>query len=119
ALQSIDTELNICIDSDDYMPDNAVEIILNFWKNNGGPDFAGIIGLDKYENGKLIGNKFPADLKTSGFAVLFERHKIKRDKKTENRADLRKKYFPFPKVNSDRLPDLSYLDLVINQEKKY
>lgn len=33
AYENIDTELNVCIDSDDYMPDDAVEIILDEWKN--------------------------------------------------------------------------------------
>ena len=30
AYRNIDTELNTCIDSDDYMPDDAVETIVNF-----------------------------------------------------------------------------------------
>ena len=32
AYEKIDTELNVCIDSDDYMPDDAVEKIVSFWK---------------------------------------------------------------------------------------
>ena len=32
AYEIIDTELNVCIDSDDYMPDDAVEKIVSFWK---------------------------------------------------------------------------------------
>ena len=31
AYELIDTELNVCIDSDDYMPDDAVEKIVLFW----------------------------------------------------------------------------------------
>ena len=30
AYENIDTELNVCIDSDDYMPDDAVEKIIRF-----------------------------------------------------------------------------------------
>ena len=33
AYENINTELNTCIDSDDYMPDDAVEKILNCWKS--------------------------------------------------------------------------------------
>ena len=32
AISHIETELCVCIDSDDYMPDDAVEKILSFWK---------------------------------------------------------------------------------------
>ena len=35
AYRLIDTELNTCIDSDDYIPDDAVEKIVNFWKEHG------------------------------------------------------------------------------------
>ena len=35
AYELIDTELNVCIDSDDFMPDNAVELIVNFWDKYG------------------------------------------------------------------------------------
>ena len=31
AYANIDTELNVCIDSDDMLADNAVELILNKW----------------------------------------------------------------------------------------
>ena len=33
AYESIDTELNVCIDSDDYMTDDAVEKIINSGRN--------------------------------------------------------------------------------------
>ena len=46
AIANIDTELCVCIDSDDFMPDDAVEKILSFWEKNGSPEVAGIVGLD-------------------------------------------------------------------------
>ena len=45
AYELIDTELNVCIDSDDYMPDDAVEKIIPFWKKYGSDKVSGIIGL--------------------------------------------------------------------------
>lgn len=48
AYANIDSDLSICIDSDDYMPDDAVEKILNCWENcqelHG--EICGIEGLD-------------------------------------------------------------------------
>ena len=60
-----DTELNVCIDSDDYMPDDAVEHIINTWNMcKDDKEIAGIAGLDVYENSKeVIGTKFPEGLK--------------------------------------------------------
>ena len=43
AYELIDTELNVCIDSDDYMPDDAVEKILKFWDKNKSDNIAGIV----------------------------------------------------------------------------
>lgn len=49
AFQNIQTELCVCIDSDDYMPDNAVEIIISKWKSlseGERKEVCGIVGLD-------------------------------------------------------------------------
>ena len=46
ALEYIDTELNVCVDSDDYMPVDAVEIIKEEWNKINDSKIAGIIGLD-------------------------------------------------------------------------
>lgn len=42
AYENIDTELNVCIDSDDYMTDDAIEKIVKFWEKNGEDKYAGI-----------------------------------------------------------------------------
>ena len=52
AYELIDTELNVCIDSDDYMPDDAVEKIINFLGKYGSDKVSGIIGLDAYTDGQ-------------------------------------------------------------------
>lgn len=49
AYQTIQTELCVCIDSDDYMPDDAVEKILENWKGLNEDErkkYCGIVGLD-------------------------------------------------------------------------
>lgn len=62
AYRNIETELNICIDSDDYMPDNTVETIHSFWEIYGSEELAGMIGLDETKDGKIIGTTFPEDI---------------------------------------------------------
>ena len=51
AAELMDTEICVCIDSDDYMPDDAVEIINKFWNEHRSDKLAGFIGLD-YNEGK-------------------------------------------------------------------
>lgn len=70
AIENIDTELCVCIDSDDFMPDNAVELILNFWDKFGSDEYAGIVGLDFNLDGKVIGDPLP-NQKTVNLIDLF------------------------------------------------
>ena len=63
AIARIETELCVCIDSDDFMPDDAIEKILSFWEEHGCDDYAGIVGLDFDLDGKVIGDPLP-DQKT-------------------------------------------------------
>lgn len=61
AYATITTELCVCVDSDDYMPDDAVEKIVKKWKTRpGDKDYCGILGLDfNVVDGKPIGGFFP------------------------------------------------------------
>lgn len=64
AYATILTELCVCIDSDDFMPDDAVEKITNFWKENGSNKYCGIEGLDfDINTNQPIGGYFSEDLK--------------------------------------------------------
>lgn len=64
AYATIRTELCVCIDSDDFMPDDAVEKIKTLWKENGSEKYCGILGLDFDINTMLpIGGYFPSKLK--------------------------------------------------------
>lgn len=92
AYELIDTELNVCIDSDDYMPDDAVEKILNFWEQNKSEELAGLAGLDANLDGTIIGTRFPDRIKSSTLFDLYHKHSIKGDKKLVYRSELTRKY---------------------------
>ena len=63
AYATIQTELCVCIDSDDYMPDDAVEKILKCWHERGGEKYAGLLGLDyNIATKAFIGGTFPEAL---------------------------------------------------------
>jgi len=97
AYSVIQTELCVCIDSDDFMPDDAVEKIIYHWKNRLclSPKFVdcfcGVVGLDYYLSSKKpIGGTFPAGIKY-GF---LEDLKHRGDSKQVMRTDLMKKVSP-------------------------
>ncbi|MCR5043463.1 MAG: glycosyltransferase family 2 protein [Bacteroidaceae bacterium] len=64
AYATIQTELCVCIDSDDFMPDDAVETIVKRWTGKPrGKEYCGIVGLDfNVVDGKPIGGFFSGHL---------------------------------------------------------
>lgn len=116
AYELIETELNICIDSDDYLADNAVEKITTFWRKEGGSHYAGIVGLDAAPSGEVIGTFMPGNLKKSTLTGLYERHKVKGDKKLVYRSELTKQFPPYPIFHGEKYCPLSYKYILIDQE---
>lgn len=95
AYATIQTELCVCIDSDDYMPDDAVEKIVDYWRLNGSLQYAGILGLDyNIATKELIGGKFPEGLKEVYFYDLTLKNLHAGDTKPVMRTDLMKQVAP-------------------------
>lgn len=116
AYELIDTELNTCIDSDDFMPDDAVEKILSKWKAEGNSDVAGIIGLDAYKDGTLVGTQIPQHLKTAKLNDLYTKYGVRGDKKVVLRTDVVKKYPPYPLYEGEKLVPLGTLYRMIDAD---
>lgn len=107
AYEVIDTELNVCIDSDDYMTDNAVEIINEYWRENKSKELAGFGALNLFENREVIGTKFPETLKSSKYFDIYKLHKVKGDKKFIYRTELIKQN-PYPVFEGEKYVGLDY-----------
>ncbi|MCW9130900.1 glycosyltransferase family 2 protein [Bacillus paramycoides] len=115
AYEMIETELNVCIDSDDYMPDDAVEKILSFWSSYGSDEVSGIIGLDLYTDGKTIGSRLPENLKRSTLFDLYNKHSVTGDKKLVYRTELTKRY-PYPIFKNEKYVGLAYKYYMLDQQ---
>ncbi len=115
AYERINTELNVCIDSDDYMPDDAVEKILSFWKKYGSNNVSGIIGLDSDSSNQLIGSTLPGHIKSSTLFDLHYRHGVTGDKKLVYRTELTRKY-PYPIFHNEKYVGLAYKYYMLDQE---
>ena len=114
AYELIDTELNVCIDSDDFMPDNAVELIVNFWDKYGCDKYSGIVSLDNDNKGHIIGTSLPNKKSTK----LYEFYDMggKGDKNLIYRTDIIRKYPPYPEFEGEKFVPLSYKYLLIDQD---
>ena len=115
AYRNIHTELNTCIDSDDYMPDDAVETIINFWKAHGSDRYAGIIGLDCTENGNIIGTSFLEGMTETTLNGFYAKGG-KGDKKLVYRTDVIKQYPEYPIFEGEKYVGLAYKYMLIDQD---
>lgn len=117
AYKNITTELNICIDSDDYMPIDAVENIITFWKNNKDNKYAGFIGLDQREDGSIIGSSFPSEMHETTLMDFYTKGGSG-DKKLVYRTDVIKQYPEYPLFEGERYVGLAYKYMLIDQDYK-
>ena len=113
AYSYIDTPLNTCIDSDDYLPLNGVELIMEKWHNMDQNKYAGIVGLDAYESGVIIGDRFNTSTTT---IEEFYNSGGKGDKKIVYRTDIVKKYPKYPLFKGENYVGLGTLYLMIDKD---
>ena len=116
AYANIDTLLNTCIDSDDWMPDDAVEKILTFWREKGSDKYAGLVGLDANINGQIIGSPFPEDLEHTTLRHYYEHLNGSGDKKLVYRTEVIKKYPPYPIFEGEHYVGLGSLYNMIGED---
>ncbi len=117
AYENIHTELNVCIDSDDCMGENAVALILEKWESVKERGYAGLIGLDADFDGKVIGAGFPANLQETTLSGYYAAGGSG-DKKLVYRTDVIKRYPPYPTFAGEKNVALAYKYTLIDQDYK-
>jgi glycosyltransferase involved in cell wall biosynthesis len=117
AYENIETELNVCIDSDDCLAPGAVEKIIQRWNEVKDKDYAGLIGLDSDLDGNLIGTGFPDEMEETTVMGYYAAGGSG-DKKLVYRTDLMKKYPPYPVFEGERYVALAYKYRLIDQDYK-
>ena len=73
GVELCDTELFVCVDSDDYLVEDAVENIVEIWDNRKRDDLAGLVGY-KGQNSRetMQGESFPAQVEESTLGGLYK-----------------------------------------------
>jgi glycosyltransferase involved in cell wall biosynthesis len=119
AYKNMTTKLNVCIDSDDFMPNNAIENIINVWNKSESDGVAGIIGLDAFKDGTIVGTKIPNDVGFSTLNDLYTKHNVLGDKKIVLRTDVVKEFPLYPIYENERLVPLGTLYIMIDSKYKF
>lgn len=116
AVKLCNTETFICIDSDDYLVKNAIEIIENEWdaiKNNN--QVVGLGLLKQYSNGTVVGTQMPNGLKYSTIYDLYEKYKFKGDIALAFKTAIIKNYL-FPTFKGEKFVGESVVYDQLSQE---
>ena len=117
AFANIETELNICVDSDDYLPDDAIEKIKFHWSKLSNKDkLAGIIGLDFKLDDTPIGGYFS---QTGDFHIYEMCNFHHGDTKIVTRTDVLKPFVPMPEFKGEKNFNPIYYYVQIDKDYKY
>ena len=117
AYEVIDTELNTCVDSDDALAPDAVQIIYDAWQQAKVRGYAGLLGLDAEFDGNVIGKGFPENLTETTLGAYY-RNGGKGDKKLVLRTDIVRQYPPYPVFPGEKFFPLGSLYSMIDQDYK-
>lgn len=117
AIARLTTPLAVCVDSDDFLPDDAVETISAVWRTRGDATVAGIIALDADTNGTILGDPFPEQGTINLIDLLVGKYPIRQaDRKIVVRSDLYQKVAPMASFPGEKSFNPHYMHLQISQD---
>lgn len=121
AYSLIETEYNVCIDSDDYLLNNSIATYLHLIDKHeisNNEELAGIIGLNITPSGNVIGSKFPKNKIKCSYQDISYKHKAVGDKKIVFKTKYIKKIKPYPEFGNEKFVPL-YYPIVLDGSYKY
>lgn len=120
AIANITSELCMCCDSDDNLPDDAIEFIIKTWSQYGSANLAGIIGLDFIDGtNKPIGGYFSKDYVTCHFTELSSKLKHQGDTKMVIRTEVLKPHVPMRSFHDEKNFNPIYIFFKVNPDLDY
>lgn len=119
AIELADTELMVCVDSDDWMPDDAIELICRKWEEQGSDEVGGIIGLDYHVDGSVVGNYLPETAMINLIDVCVGKLDVHGDKKQVMRVDCMKRVAPIPEYPGEKNFNPYYMILEVAKEYEF
>ena len=121
AVEHMNTELCVCIDSDDYPSHNCVELIKRCWDNRDkSKEYAGIFGLNYTPDGVLIGGEIDNYEEINIVDWTMGKYPVKKgDKKLVVRVDLYKQGFPMKVFKDEKNFNPNYVNILSGIDKPY
>lgn len=117
AIELCTTELMMCIDSDDYVAEEAIQKVISFWNTYGSDEYAGIVAPDKYENGEIIGDPLPDQKSVNLIDLMCGKYKINNgDRENVVRTELYKSVAPMESFGKEKNFNPHYMHLQISQK---
>ena len=116
AVELCDTELFICVDSDDYLTENAIEEFIKIWdsiENKQG--ISGIVALRGKDKNTPIGTRMPKGVRISPLCDLYDRYSFRGDTALLFRTDILKNY-KFYVPEGEKFIGEGYIYLQIDQK---
>jgi hypothetical protein len=117
AYDLIETELNVCIDSDDMLAENAIKKIIDTWGTIRQDGYAGIIGLDSDFDNHIIGTSFTKEKEAITLSEFYD-NGGRGDKKLVYRTSIMKELSRYPEFIGEKLVPLSYKYILCDQKYK-
>lgn len=115
GIELADTELFMCIDSDDWIPNDAIERIERIWNKIHDKNYTGIMGIDCYADGQCVGRNFPETIHEMYLYEKMTKYKIPGDKKMIHQTKLLKKVAPMPTYEGEKNFNPSYMMYQLDQ----
>lgn len=114
AIKHLSTELCMCCDSDDWLPDDCIEKVKRIWGEGKRETCAGIIGLDFDKEDRIIGKLLPEGEETD-LNELYIHGKLVGDKKLVVRSELYKALPPMVTQKGEKNFNPNYLNVEISE----
>lgn len=115
GVELADTELFVCVDSDDYLINNAVEKIINCWQKNKNRKVSGIVALKGRDTGIPLRKFFPYSIETSTLYNLYNMYGFEGDTMLIFRTEVLKKHL-FPLIENEKFIPEAYVYDQIDME---
>lgn len=117
AFDYLMTKYWVCLDSDDYFADDAIEIALdqlNIIDNN--ERFCGILALRNYPNGEVFGGKrIPTEVKSITTLEMRNKYKLDTESIQFYKTEITKEY-RFPEIEGEKFISSEYFSDLLNEE---
>ena len=102
GVQEAQGELFFIVDSDDWLPDNALEIVAEQYKHiQHDGSFAGVVGLDAFSDGKIVATGHSYDVLECTEIEFRNKYHVNGDMKEVFRTDVLRE-IPFPEFEGEK-----------------